>query len=194
MTFNSLILVEYCWLAIGLVWLAGLAFGKRIVRRQPSTARLFQFGLAIFGFALVGSKWFDRGWMAVSFLPPTELAHRFSDSLGLGFAIAGSLFAIWARIALGGNWSATPTVKDSHELVVRGPYSLSRHPIYSGLLTITLGTVLVVGEWRSFVGFFVVVLALILKMCHEEQLMTQQFPESYPRYRQQVKALIPGLL
>ncbi len=194
MTFNALGLVEYCWLAIGLVWLAALGFTKRVVRRQPSTARLFQFGLAMFGFALVGSHWFNRGWMAVSFLPPTEVAHQIANLIGAGLAIIGSLFAIWARVALGGNWSGTPTVKDSHELVVRGPYALSRHPIYTGLLTTTLGTVLVVGEWRSFVGFFLVILALMLKMCHEEKLMTQQFPETYPRYRQQVKALIPGLL
>src|SRR5881275_3061754 len=51
--------------------------------------------------------------------------------LGLAFAL---LLAIWARRAIGSNWSAIVTLKKDHALVTRGPYRYVRHPIYSAIL------------------------------------------------------------
>jgi protein-S-isoprenylcysteine O-methyltransferase Ste14 len=161
---------------------------------MPSGARAFQLALAVLGTMLMASQSLNEGWMAFSFIPPIYEAHMAFDWIGLSLTVAGCLFACWARLALGGNWSGDVTVKANHELIVKGPYSLARHPIYTGLLAAAVGTTLVIGKWRSVVGLAVVVLMLMLKMSQEERLMTQQFPESYPDYRQRVKALIPGLL
>jgi len=78
--------------------------------------------------------------------------------------------------------------------VTGGPYSLTRHPIYTGLMVAIVGTAVVVGEVRCLIGVFVILLALMIKMSQEEQLMMQTFPEAYPPYRRRVKALIPGVL
>jgi protein-S-isoprenylcysteine O-methyltransferase Ste14 len=114
--------------------------------------------------------------------------------MGLVLTMAGCGFAAWARLALGSNWSGTATIKENHELVVKGPYRLARHPIYSGILIACLGTTLAIGEWRCIVGLIVVSLGLALKVTQEERLMVATFPEAYPLYRRRVKALIPGLL
>ncbi len=193
MTFNAPVWVSYCWIGVALVWLAGLAFTKRVVRRQATGARAFQLGLGMLAAALMASKWLNNGWMAISYVPQNPGAHLLVDWIGLALTLAGCLFACWARVALGGNWSGEATVKDNHELIVKGPYALTRHPIYTGLLTAVVGTTLVMGQWRSIIGLVIVVLMLMLKMSQEELLMTQQFPETYPRYRRRVKALIPGL-
>ncbi len=66
--------------------------------------------------------------------------------LGMGLTAVGIAFALWARLWIGRNWSGTITIKDQHELIQRGPYSLVRHPIYTGLLLAFLGTALVHGE------------------------------------------------
>jgi protein-S-isoprenylcysteine O-methyltransferase len=42
------------------------------------------------------------------------------------------------------------TVKQDHELILRGPYAVVRHPIYSGLLLALTGTAIAVGEIRAF--------------------------------------------
>ena len=182
--------IGYTWEALGIVWLAGLAFTKRTVRRQPSGARLFYIVLALTGFTLLGSHWFEYGWFAVPFV-----SHSRTVALaGLAVTIAGCLFAIWARLTLGSNWSGQATVKAGHELVTTGPYALARHPIYTGLLTASLGTALAIGEMRCIFGLIIIVLALMIKMSQEERLMLQTFPRAYPQYRQRVKALIPGLL
>ena len=97
-------------------------------------------------------------------------------------------------MTLGSNWSGRATVKAGHELIVKGPYKLVRHPIYTGFLTALTGTVLASGQWRCIIGFGLVLLALLVKMGQEESLMMQTFPQDYAEYRRRVKALIPGVL
>jgi len=189
MTLNVQAAIGYTWEALGLVWLVGLAFTKRTVRSQPGGSRLFHLALAMLGFFLLGSSFFDAGWLAVRFLP----ANPSLQLAGLLVTIAGCLFAIWARVRLGSNWSGRATVKAGHELIVTGPYALARHPIYTGLLGAALGTGIATGRVRCIVGFVLIVLALMVKMSQEERLMLETFPEAYPAYRRRVKALIPGL-
>jgi protein-S-isoprenylcysteine O-methyltransferase Ste14 len=187
---QALSAIGYTWEVLGMIWLAGLAFTKRTVRRQPTGARLFHLVLALSGFCLLGSNRFASGWLATRFLP----ASHELELAGLVVTIAGCAFAVWARLTLGGNWSGQATVKAGHELVTTGPYALARHPIYTGLVTGAVGTAIAVGEVRSILGLVLIVLAFTIKMSQEENLMMQTFPEAYPRYRERVKALIPGLL
>ena len=65
--------------------------------------------------------------------------------LGLAILLGSTAFTLWARVALGTMWSSSPTVKIEHQLRTDGPYAVTRHPIYTGLLGIMLGTVLLVG-------------------------------------------------
>jgi protein-S-isoprenylcysteine O-methyltransferase Ste14 len=145
--------------------------------------------LAFFGFALLGTHWFERGWLGMRFVASLEPIRI----TGLILTIAGCAFAIWARVILGSNWSGRVTVKAGHELIVKGPYALARHPIYTGMLLAMAGTALAIGQWRCILGLFVFLPALAIKMSQEEHLMMRIFPKAYPPYRHRVKALIPGL-
>jgi protein-S-isoprenylcysteine O-methyltransferase Ste14 len=160
MTLNVQTAIAYTWESLGLVWLVGLAFTKRTLRSQPSGARIFHLMIAMLGFFLLGSQFFDSGWLGKRFLP----ADQRLQLIGLAITIAGCLFAVWARITLGSNWSGRATVKAAHELIVTGPYALARHPIYTGLLSAALGTGLAAGKIRCLVGFMLIILALLVKM------------------------------
>ena len=186
----SLTLIGYTWEILGIVWLAGLAFTKRTVRSQPAGQRLFQMALVLLGFMLLGSKYLRSGWLGEDFFSPTPPV----ETIGVLITVAGCLFAIWARITLGSNWSGRATVKASHELITKGPYAIARHPIYTGILTGAVGTGVAMAEWRCLLGMALIALVFAAKMGQEEKLMIQTFPEAYPLYRQRVKALIPGLL
>ena len=189
MPFNVNFAIGCCWLGLALVWLVGLAFTKRTVHSQALGSRLFHMALALLGFALIGGQHFRQGWLGVRFVPET----RFLEIAGFALTLAGCLFAIWARVTLGGNWSGRATVKADHELIVSGPYSLARHPIYTGLLLAATGTALARGEWRCVLGIALIVVAFAVKIGQEERLMLQAFPHAYPQYRRRVKALIPGV-
>jgi Phospholipid methyltransferase len=78
-----------------------------------------------------------------------------------------------------------------HQLRPEGPYAVTRHPIYTGLLGMLLGTALLngLGIW---IGLPLVgVAAFATRVSIEERLMTQAFPDDYRRYRDRVPQLIP---
>jgi len=113
--------------------------------------------------------------------------------LGLAVLIASTVFTLWARFSLGTMWSMAPQVKDDHRLRTHGPYAVTRHPIYTGLLGMMLGATLLSGIGQWIVLFPVGLILFEVKIRMEEQLMLTTFPEQYPRYRRQVPQLVPGL-
>jgi protein-S-isoprenylcysteine O-methyltransferase Ste14 len=189
-TFDPLIAIRYCWILLGLFWLAGMLFTKPVQRAQSNGARLVHVVLALAGGVLMSGYLFRGTWMDARFLPDA----RAVQIAGFIVTVAGCLLAAWARITLGGNWSGRATVKAGHELIVKGPYALARHPIYTGLLLALAGTVIAIGYVRGVAGSLVIVIALSVKISQEERLMMQTFPDAYPTYRRRVKALIPGIL
>ena len=185
----ALSIVSYAWIALATVWLVLFFFTKRTVRKQPSGRRALHLTLSLTGFFLLTGAPFHHGVLATRFIPYLPSIHV----AGAVLTVAGCLFAIWARVTIGGNWSGNVTVKSEHELIVEGPYSLARHPIYTGILLALAGTALAIGEIRGLIGFALILFSLSIKIRQEERMMTQTFPESYPPYRQRVKALIPGI-
>jgi protein-S-isoprenylcysteine O-methyltransferase Ste14 len=116
----------------------------------------------------------------------------------LGIAVilmlCGFAFAIWARRHIGRFWSAKVTLKEGHQLVESGPYSLVRHPIYSGLLLSMAATVMTIGTVQSVCGYALLVGALVFKLGAEERLLTAHLGAAYQDYQKRVKALIPGVI
>jgi len=113
---------------------------------------------------------------------------------GLLTTIAGLLFACWARMVLGRNWSGVVQLKQGHELIEAGPYRYVRHPIYSGLLLALLGTALMIGEWRALLAVAIVAVSLWRKLRLEERWLGEYFGDAYADYMRRVKALVPGVL
>jgi protein-S-isoprenylcysteine O-methyltransferase Ste14 len=180
------------WLALWILWWVLAFTSKRTVQRQTDSSRYFQSGLALIGlwFIFNFGNYFKHGLLAARIIPHTAPWIL----IGAALAVAGVLIALWARTTLGANWSARVTIKQNHELIIRGPYAFVRHPIYTGLLTGMLGTALVYGYARCFIGVLICVLAFWLKSQTEEQFMIQQFGNQYTQYRQRVRALVPFVL
>jgi protein-S-isoprenylcysteine O-methyltransferase Ste14 len=114
--------------------------------------------------------------------------------IGATLTAAGLLYTVWARVHLGRNWSGTVTIKHDHQLVTSGPYALTRHPIYSGLLLAFLGSALARGEWRGVLALALVAAAFWRKVRHEERWLKEEFGDAYTRYRERVAALVPKRL
>lgn len=176
-----------CW--IGYWALASLAV-KATARREPMHSRLVHLlpiGVAVL---LLWTPVARVGWLRLRFVE----AMRWPLWAGTVFVAAGLVFAVWARVHLGGNWSGIVTLKRGHELVTSGPYAIVRHPIYSGLLLAFAGSALACGEWRGVLALLLVAAALWRKLRLEERWMGEQFGADYARYRGRVAALVPFLL
>ncbi len=177
-----------CWLIITAFWIASAFSVKKAKARQPALHRLLYLVLtAVAALLLNGSLRIIHWNRAV--LPHTVAIGVLGDL----FAGVGLLIAIWARITLGGNWSSRVTLKEDHELIQRGPYRVVRHPIYSGILLMILGTAVLTGRVGGFIALLICLGGFWVKLRQEEVLLSQHLP-GYPQYMRRTKALVPFVM
>jgi hypothetical protein len=107
------------------------------------------------------------------------------ELLPFGFAIsmAGQLVQTWCFAAL---------VKN-RTLTVRGPYLLSRNPMYLGRYLLLLGFVMLPGSLLLVVGFTVLYyLYMVSRVRREEIRLRRNFGEDYARYCSEVHRFLPS--
>jgi len=183
-------LTGFLWLAFFIYWLAAAMTAKKTARRNgrgiAMAARIFIVVGIFFSFRL-------RTFQGVHFHLFDFRAHPALGWLGLIFCLPGFALAIWARIYLGRNWGMPMSLKEEPELVTTGPYHFVRHPIYAGFLLASFGSVFSVGlVWVVPLCLFGVY--FIYSSFREDRLMAEQFPQTYPAYKQRTKRLIPFIL
>ena len=181
-------LIGALWLAWALYWLFGAFNTKVTQRREPLGSRLAYVLPLIVAAVLLGWRHLPWGPLLGMRLWPRSFALYWT---GVALLAAGLLFAVWARVHLGRNWSGAVTVKEGHELIRTGPYTLTRHPIYSGLLLAVIGTAITSGTLRAWVGVVIIAVAFAVKVRAEERFMRETFPGEYERYCEEVPALVP---
>lgn len=175
------------WTLFAIIWIIASFSVKRTQERQSSGRRLVTVGFLTLTVLLLCGK--IHG-LNRHILPQSALLYWTGELI----AFIGFLTTIAARYYLGRNWSGSITFKEDHELVQQGPYRLVRHPIYSGLLMMILGTALVVGRVSSLTALFVFFAGTWHKLRQEEVLMLKHFPGSYSAYMSRTKAIIPFVL
>lgn len=113
--------------------------------------------------------------------------------IGAALLVVATAFTLWARAALGTMWTSAAVVKDDHVLRTDGPYAITRHPIYTGLLGMLAGTALIdgLGRWVAFLVLGVLLAGL--KIRAEERLLARTLGAAHDRYRRRVPLLIPRL-
>jgi len=110
----------------------------------------------------------------------------------VGVATLGFLFCWWARIHLGALWSGRITRKEGHHVVDTGPYRLVRHPIYTGILTAALATMLLKGTIGSIIGFVLLVIGYWMKGKLEERFLREELgPADYDAYKARTPMIVP---
>ena len=181
-------ILALCWAAFVVYWAITAFNVKRTVERRADWLRVGIGCVVFLGVVLLRSR---PGHSLDPLLLPRTLPLRVvADVLG----VAGLVILLWARTVLGGNWSGAVTLKENHELIQRGPYAYVRHPIYSGLMLLGLGTAVYYASLGGFVLLVLVWVGFTMKMRQEEQLMTEHFPDRYPAYKASVKAVVPFVL
>ncbi len=185
--------LQIVWLAVMVAGSLPFADGLRLTRGQTFTvertrARLLLLALEV---ALV-AVWAGLKWGVGADRPCVPPAASGAARLaGLALAVAGMGLAGWAKVRLGRWFSGTFGVKPGHELVTDGPYAVTRHPIYSGLVGALAGSALV---WDSLLTMALAVVLLVPFWRHtviEETLFIQHFGDAYRRYQRRVPRLVP---
>lgn len=184
----STVAIWLCWGLFGLVWVIGAAynaFRAPAVRQRSAPAYAWLAGVVaawVIFRAVPGAGWHSLSaqtlWLRV---------------IGLPVLFASTAFTLWARVVLGIMWTSSPAAKNAHVLHTGGPYAITRHPIYTGILGMLLGTAAASGLGRWLAAFLLGVVWAEIRIHTEERLLTRVFPEDYERYRRRVPQIIPGL-
>jgi protein-S-isoprenylcysteine O-methyltransferase Ste14 len=122
-----------------------------------------QFALlaAILGIGLLAPGWPDA-------------ASWWLKGAGAVLLVAGALVIARAGRALGAGLTPFPRPADGAELVESGPYTVVRHPVYSGGLLIAAGLALALSPW-ALVPWALLAVVWALKATVEERFLRERY-------------------
>lgn len=175
-------------MAIATAWLAVLAhnliLGLRAPHARPLHVRLLTGPVVLAVTAVLG-------------LRLEQLTGRLVESgalalAGAVIAISGATVHLVARSVLGPAWSSG-IAPNSSGIVADGPYAVVRHPLYAGILLLTLGTVVGHPSLATICGAIGLTVGLALKIRREERALATAFGSAWHAYRARVPALVPRL-
>lgn len=113
--------------------------------------------------------------------------------LGVGLSLYGLAMLPWTMRTLGDFAAPGPAVLRDHKLITSGPFRLVRHPGYSGILAIFLGTALGMLNWILLALWPLVAAGTYLTSSAEEGLLRAKFGTVYEDYARQTNRFIPGI-
>ena len=186
----------YGWLILAL-WLTLIAYWAVAARRSIGGRWIWwrEIGLRLGFFALlvqallvtVADDAAPTAWLYAS------NSGRLTGLVGLLLCASGIGLAILGRVYLSRNPGVAGSNRGATVLVTSGPYGFVRHPIYGGMLVAMLGSA--IGQSVLWLLPLIVYGPYFVRSArHEEALLVEQFPESYPSYMKQTKMLLPFLL
>jgi len=118
----------------------------------------------------------------------------FPRLIGAAMIVAGVTLRRRSVRELGTSFGMRLDVRESHQLVETGPYRWIRHPNYSGLLLVALGTTL---AWASPLALAATLLLWLPVVCwrmsREERILARRFGERYRDYARRTWRLVVGI-
>ncbi|HCQ12190.1 isoprenylcysteine carboxylmethyltransferase family protein [Flavobacterium sp.] len=192
MSENIKIGLTLIWISLLLFWIISGRNNKQSIYKESFFKRFLFYWLPLLvAILLLGpGEWFGHTLIRENFVEQTNLV----GVIGLSVSFVGLLIACWSRYLLGKNWSLSVQKKENHELINSGPYSILRHPIYTGILLIFIGNTIIVGDYRGIIAVVIVFISFWFKLKKEEKWLIEIFGEDYHNYKKTTKAILPYLL
>lgn len=171
----SFVILAVCWGLFLVIWGAGWIYNllkAPKVEKRPPINPLTIIGILLI--MLLGRPALVYALRFMISIPP------WLAMIGAALLILSTGLTLWARFVLGTMWSNQPEIKVGHRLRTHGPYQISRHPIYTGMLGMLVGSLLISNMsafWRiaTVIGSMIV----LVKIPLEEKLMLATFGEEY---------------
>ncbi len=127
-------------------------------------------------------------------LAPAAAIRPTGVAFAIGFAayLAGFAMRRWSEMTLGRYFTFTVMTSADQPVITSGPYRFVRHPGYTGVLLVVLGSGLVTGNWIGLAAWTLLVMAPLLYRIHvEEDALQTALGDRYRTYASGHKRLIP---
>ncbi len=132
--------------------------------------------------------------LALVFFLPSGTAWDVStgvQTLALVLNIAGLLLLGLGALGLGRSLTPTPVPLEAGELKTSGLYSRMRHPIYSGVMLLAIGTAAGSGSLFRALATLALIAFFNLKARWEEERLMKKFGHDYQAYASRVNRFLP---
>ncbi len=178
--------VDTLFVCLYIVWmLIELRVSKKDVNTQDkktsdyATCQLYGFGQAL---TFLSALWFPAVWLV------PNIAHV----VGISIFLFGCCYRLWAIQTLGEFYSHRVRTLAQHHIVVSGPYRLTRHPAYAGMIIANAGISLYFFNWVTIIVFsFILLPAILLRIFIEEKTLFEI--KGYAEYARKRKRLFPAV-
>jgi protein-S-isoprenylcysteine O-methyltransferase Ste14 len=174
----------YAILAIGwFAWSLPFLLARRNAEPAKEVDRRARWGIALVAISYA-ILWQGRFW-----------ERSFSGwrvAAGAFFLTLAALLSWTSTRALGRQWRLDAGLSSDHELVMTGPYRIIRHPIYTSMLCVLLGTGFMISSWPLFVtALAVFIVGTEIRVRIEDKLLASRFGDRFLAYQRSVGAYIP---
>ena len=103
----------------------------------------------------------------------------------------GIILNIWSDLLFKKKKTTVKPHKTPSLLVISGPFRISRHPMYLGMVAILLGTAILHGTLITFLfPIIFIILMEIVFISTEEKNLEKAFGEKYLNYKKKVRRWI----
>jgi len=111
---------------------------------------------------------------------------------GLAIAVASALFATWGMWSLGKSYGIRMDLYEGHRLVTGGPYGITRHPMYLGIVSFHVGATLAMESLALLVITLVYVIPFTaMRIRAEDRVLAAGFGDEFRVFAGRVPALVP---
>jgi protein-S-isoprenylcysteine O-methyltransferase Ste14 len=158
-----------------------LSAGPTAEKEKSQKIILAFASLFVIGLILIPGLDFRFHWSQV----PLEAVVVANVAIALGFLI---VFFVFRESSYA---SAIIEVSDEQQVVSTGPYSIVRHPMYTGGLLLFLFTPIALGSYWALILFPPLTLVIVLRLLDEEKFLSEHL-SGYQEYSQKIPyRLIP---
>lgn len=177
---------HYVILAAGwLAWMTPFFLIKRRGAKAERLDRRARWGIVLEGIAY-SLLWQNRFWI--------RSPHAWRTTLSVIFLTLAAVLSWSSARTLGRQWRFDAGLNVDHVLVTSGAYRFVRHPIYTSMLCMLLGTGFMVAPMLILVISTVIfIVGTEIRVRIEDNLLASRFGDRFVEYQQRVGAYIPFL-
>ena len=126
--------------------------------------------------------------------PIGALDGEIGNAAGVGLSLGGLLATVRAQFGMGESWRIGVDESERTTLVIDGPFSVVRNPIFTAMLFTSAGLVLLVPSVVAIAGFALLLVAIELQVrAVEEPYLLDAHGKSFAEYAARVGRFLPGL-
>lgn len=126
-------------------------------------------------------------WNYEYLIPVWYLESQALAVAGLILLHVSLVWIVYAQMSMGKSWRIGLDMENKTQLITTGIFSLSRNPIFLGMMCCILGIFLIIPNMLTLSILFVAYFVIQIQVRLEEEFLTSQHGSSYAGYKSRVR-------